>query len=67
MGTSLPGRVAPNATLRRTLLGLAVFGLIAQGVPSMASHAYNQEYLAGLETAWRCEFIAGRSRRTTTW
>jgi hypothetical protein len=48
----------PKPAVVRTLIGVAVFGLIAQGVPSMASHAYNQEYLAGLETAWRRDFIA---------
>jgi hypothetical protein len=31
--------------------------MLAQGVPSMAAHAYNQEYLAGLETEWRRQFI----------
>jgi hypothetical protein len=29
----------------------------------MAAHAYNQEYLAGLETAWRRQFIAEQPRK----
>ena len=29
----------------------------------MAAHAYNQEYLAGLETAWRCKFIDDHPQR----
>ena len=29
----------------------------------MAAHAYNQEYLAGLETAWRRQFIADQPRK----
>jgi len=29
----------------------------------MAAHAYNQEYLAGLETAWRRRFIAEHPRK----
>lgn len=52
-----------HAAVRRTLLGLAVFGLLVNGVPSMAAHAYNQEYLPGLETAWRRKFIAEHPRR----
>jgi hypothetical protein len=47
----------PKPAVVRTLLGAAVLGLLAQGVPSMAAHAYNQEYLAGLETEWRRQFI----------
>ncbi len=47
----------------RFLLGLAVLGLVASGVPSMAAHAYNQEYLPGRETAWRREFIADQPRK----
>jgi hypothetical protein len=37
--------------------------VIVQGVPSMAAHAYNQEYLVGLETAWRRKFIAEQPRK----
>ena len=48
----------PKPAVVKTLLGVALLGLLAQGVPSMAAHAYNQEYLAGLETAWRRKFIA---------
>jgi hypothetical protein len=55
----------PRPAVVKTLLGVAVLGILAQGVPSMAAHAYNQEYLAGLETAWRREFIATSPRRTT--
>ena len=29
----------------------------------MAAHAYNQEYLAGLETAWRRKFMAEQPRK----
>ena len=48
----------PRLAVVRSLLAVAVLGILAQGVPAMASHAYNQEYLAGLETAWRRRFIA---------
>ncbi|HEY5229009.1 MAG TPA: glycosyltransferase family 39 protein [Opitutaceae bacterium] len=47
----------PRPAFVRCLLGVAVLGMLAQGVPSMAAHAYNQEYLAGLETEWRRQFI----------
>jgi hypothetical protein len=53
----------PRPAVVKTLLGIAVLGLLAQGVPSMAAHAYNQEYLAGLETAWRRQFIAEHPRK----
>jgi hypothetical protein len=53
----------PKPAVVRTLLGVAVLGVITQGIPSMAAHAYNQEYLAGLETAWRREFIAEQPRK----
>jgi hypothetical protein len=53
----------PRPAVVKTLLGVAVLGLLAQGVPSMAAHAYNQEYLAGLETAWRRQFIAEQPRK----
>ncbi len=46
----------------RALLALAVVGLLTRGVPSMAAHAYSQEYLAGRETAWRRAFIAAQPR-----
>ncbi len=47
----------------RTLLGLATLGLLARSIPSMAAHAYSQEYLPGRETAWRRQFIADQPRR----
>jgi hypothetical protein len=46
----------------RVLLGVGVLGLIARSVPSMAAHAYSQEYLPGRETAWRREFMAAQPR-----
>lgn len=51
-----------NAAVVRTLLGIAALGLVASGVPSMAAHAYSQEYLPGKETQWRREFIADQPR-----
>jgi hypothetical protein len=53
----------PKPAVVRTLLGVVLLGILAQGVPSMAAHAYNQEYLAGLETAWRRQFIADQPRK----
>jgi hypothetical protein len=53
----------PRPAVGRVLLGLAVLAAVVQGVPSMAAHAYNQEYLAGLETAWRRKFIADQPRK----
>jgi hypothetical protein len=47
----------------RTLLGIAALGLVASGIPSMAAHAYSQEYLPGRETAWRRQFMAEQPRR----
>ncbi len=52
-----------NAAVGRALLGLATLGLVARSVPSMAAHAYSQEYLPGKETAWRRQFIAEQPRR----
>lgn len=46
----------------RTLTAIAGFGLLASGVPSMAAHAYSQEYLPGREVAWRRAFIAEQPR-----
>lgn len=46
----------------RGIFAIAVIGLIARSVPSMAAHAYSQEYLPGRETAWRREFIAAQPR-----
>ncbi len=45
------------------LLAIAFFGVVASGVPSMAAHAYSQEYLPGRETAWRRAFIAEQARK----
>jgi hypothetical protein len=53
----------PKPAVVKTLLGIVILGILAQGVPSMAAHAYNQEYLAGLETAWRRQFIAEQPRK----
>lgn len=46
----------------RTLLVVAVVGLLARSVPSMSAHAYSQEYLPGRETAWRRAFMAAQPR-----
>ena len=51
-----------SARFQRFLIGLAAFGIIASGVPSMAEHAYTQEYLPGKETAWRRQFMADQPR-----
>ena len=53
----------PRPAVARTLLALVILALLAQGVPSMAAHAYNQEYLAGLETQWRREFIKAQPQK----
>ena len=50
------------AGFQRFLLGLAAFGAIVSGVPSMAAHAYTQEYLPGRETEWRRQFMAEQPR-----
>jgi hypothetical protein len=52
-----------GAMVTRGLLAMAVVALIALGVPSMAAHAYSQDYLPGRETAWRRAFIAEQPRR----
>lgn len=52
-----------NVAVSRVLLAVATLGLLASGIPSMAAHAYSQEYLPGKETAWRREFIADQPRR----
>lgn len=56
----LPALVEPR--LRRGLLVIAALGLLVRGVPSMAAHAYSQEYTPGRETAWRREFMAAMPR-----
>jgi hypothetical protein len=48
--------------LRRILLTVAGLGVLVRGVPSMAAHAYSQEYTPGRETAWRREFMAAMPR-----
>ncbi len=45
------------------LLAVALLGLVAIGVPSMAAHAYSQEYLPAREVAWRRAFIAEQPRK----
>jgi hypothetical protein len=52
----------PKPAVLRVLFGMAVLGLLARSVPSMAAHAYNQEYLPGLEVAWRRQFMAAQRR-----
>lgn len=46
----------------RTLLGAAMLGLLVRSVPSMAAHAYSQEYLPGREVAWRRAFMTAQPR-----
>jgi hypothetical protein len=53
----------PKPGTVKVLLGVVLLGILAQGVPSMAAHAYNQEYLAGLETEWRRQFILDQPRQ----
>ncbi|MBC7367385.1 MAG: glycosyltransferase family 39 protein [Undibacterium sp.] len=51
-----------GAAAIRGLLALAAIAVVCVGVPSMAAHAYSQEYLPGRETAWRRGFIAEQPR-----
>ncbi len=51
-----------NPLVHRVLLAVASVGLIARSVPSMAAHAYSQEYTPGRETAWRRDFMAAQPR-----
>ncbi|HEY5229149.1 MAG TPA: hypothetical protein VIJ19_11450, partial [Opitutaceae bacterium] len=53
----------PKPGTVKALLAVVLLGILAQGVPSMAAHAYNQEYLAGLETEWRRQFILEQPRQ----
>lgn len=46
----------------RVVMAGTLLGLIGRNVPSMAAHAYSQEYLPGRETAWRREFMAAQPR-----
>jgi hypothetical protein len=52
-----------NAAVNKALLGIAALGLLSSGVPSMAAHAYSQEYLPGREVAWRRQFIREHPRK----
>lgn len=47
---------------QRLMLGIAIVCALISGVPSMAAHAYDQEYLPGREVAWRRQFIADQPR-----
>lgn len=47
----------------RSLFGVALLGLLASGMPSMAAHAYSQQYIPGRETAWRREFMKEQPRK----
>lgn len=38
-------------------------GVLALGIPAMASHAYSQEYLPAREIAWRRQFMEEQARR----
>lgn len=42
----------------RGLLMIGCLGLLTRSIPSMAAHAYSQEYLPAREVAWRREFMA---------
>jgi hypothetical protein len=46
----------------RGLLAIAVLGLVGRSIPSMATHAYSQNYLPGREVAWRREFMKNQPR-----
>lgn len=52
----------PAGVPRRVVLAVAALGVLVRGVPSMAAHAYSQEYTPGRETAWRREFMAAMPR-----
>jgi hypothetical protein len=52
----------PRPVVARGLLAVAAVGLLARSVPSMAAHAYSQEYIPGREVAWRREFMAAQPR-----
>ncbi len=52
-----------HVAFQRLLLGAAALALIVSGVPSMAAHAYSQEYLPGREIAWCRQFIADQPRK----
>jgi hypothetical protein len=46
-----------------SLVGLSVVAYMALGAPAMARHVYTQDYLPGLEVAWRCEFMEHEKAR----
>jgi hypothetical protein len=46
----------------RTLFGIACLGMLVRSIPSMAAHAYSQEYLPAREVAWRRAFMATQPR-----
>jgi hypothetical protein len=46
----------------RSLLVVALVSLLARSIPSMAAHAYSQEYLPAREVAWRRAFMAAQPR-----
>ncbi len=52
-----------NPAVVRGLILVAAAGLLSRSVPSMAAHAYSQEYLPGKEIAWRRQFIAAQDRQ----
>jgi len=47
-----------STRLQWGLVGLSIIGYLSLGAPAMARHAYTQDYLPGLETAWRRAFMA---------
>lgn len=48
---------------RWILAAAAGLAVLAVGIPSMASHAYTQQYLPGLEVAWKGRFVATHPSR----
>jgi hypothetical protein len=48
---------------RWALVALAGLGMLALGIPSMALHAYSQEYLPAREVAWRRQFMGDQQRQ----
>jgi hypothetical protein len=53
----------PHVLVSRFLLGAASLSILATGVPSMAAHAYSQEYLPAREIAWCRQFMADQPRK----
>ncbi len=56
-------RFSSSMRPRWILAGIAALGLFALGIPAMATHAYDQEYLPGRETAWRLQFMAAHPQK----